>query len=197
MSQRRTRLVLGLAGSLCGLFVLGASGTAQAQAKIAIVNFQRAIEESAEGKAAIGNLKGQVDRKQKELESKKEELKKLDEELAKLEASGVLKPDALQKKKQELQAKFQQLQQAAMRAQQELGEQEAKVTGPLQERVLRAVATIAQRDKFTLVLRSEMVLYPQQSEYDITNEVLRKVNEMGGSIKPATAPTTPAAGGPK
>lgn len=195
MSQRRTRLVLGLAGSLCGLFVMGASGTAHAQAKIAIVNFQRAIEESTEGKTAIGNLKGQVDRKQKELEAKKEELKKLDEELAKLEASGVLKPDALQKKKQELQAKFQQLQQAAMRAQQELGEQESKVTGPLQEKVLRAVAQIAQRDKFTLVLRSEMVLYPTQSEYDITNEVLRKVNEMGGTPRPATA--TPPAGGPK
>lgn len=192
MSQRRTRVVLGLAG---GLFALCAGGAAlAADQKIAIVNFQRAVEESSEGKAAIGQLKGQVERRQKELEAKKEELKKLDEELAKQEA--VLKPDALQKKKQELQAKFQQLQEAAMRAQRDLSEQEARITAPIQEKIIRAVAQIAQRDRFTLVLRSETVLWPQQSEMDITNEVIRKTNEMK-SAGPAPAPAAPAGGGPK
>lgn len=192
MSQGRTRVVLGLAGGLLALSV-GAGRAAAAEQKIAVVNYQRAIEESSEGKAAIGQLKGQVERRQKELEAKKEELKKLDEELAKQEA--VLKPDALQKKKQELQAKFQQLQEAAMRAQRDLSEQEARITAPIQEKIIRAVAQIAQRDRFTLVLRSEMVLWPQQSEMDITNEVIRKANEMKGG--PAPAAPAPAPGGPK
>lgn len=192
MSQGRTRVVLGLAGGLLALSV-GAGRAAAAEQKIAVVNYQRAIEESSEGKAAIGQLKGQVERRQKELEAKKEELKKLDEELAKQEA--VLKPDALQKKKQELQAKFQQLQEAAMRAQRDLSEQEARITAPIQEKIIRAVAQIAQRDRFTLVLRSEMVLWPQQSEMDITNEVIRKANEMKSAPAPATP--APAQGGPK
>lgn len=189
MSHRGIRLVFRLCTGLFALMAflgLGLERTAQAQ-KIAIVNIQRAIEESVEGKAAIGSLKGEVERKQKELEAKKDELKKLDEDLAKQEA--VLKPDALQKKKQELQAKFQALQETAVRAQRELQDKELKVTGPIQEKVLRAIAQIADRDKFNLVLRADMVLWPQQSEADITNEVIRKANAM----KAATP--TPAAGG--
>ena len=60
-----------------------------------------------------------------------------------------------------------------------------KITGPLQEKVLRAIAQIAQRDRFTLVLRADMVLWPQQSEMDITNEVIRKANEIKGGAAPA------------
>jgi outer membrane protein len=181
MFHREMRLVLGLGVAMAAVC---AGGVAKADQKIAIVNIQRAIEDTAEGKAAIGTLKGEVDRKQKEIESKKEELKKLDEELAKQEA--VLKPEALQKKKQELQQKFGALQEAAMRAQRELAEKEMKITGPLQEKVLRAIAQIAQRDRFTLVLRADMVLWPQQSEMDITNEVIRKANEIkGGGAAPA------------
>ena len=97
----------------------------------------------------------------------------------------MLKPEALQKKKQELQQKFGALQEAAMRAQRELAEKEMKITGPLQEKVLRAIAQIAQRDRFTLVLRADMVLWPQQSEMDITNEVIRKANEIKGGAAPA------------
>ena len=188
MSHRGIRLVFRLCTGLFALLAflgLGLERTAQAQ-KIAIVNIQRAIEESVEGKAAIGSLKGEVERKQKELEAKKDELKKLDDDLAKQEA--VLKPDALQKKKQELQAKFQALQETAVRAQRELQEKELKVTGPIQEKVLRAIAQIADRDKFTVVLRADMVLWPQQSEMDITNEVIRKANSMkAGGPTPAPA----------
>ena len=164
MFHREMRLVLGLGVAMAAVC---AGGVAKADQKIAIVNIQRAIEDTAEGKAAIGTLKGEVDRKQKEIEAKKEELKKLDEELAKQEA--VLKPEALQKKKQELQQKFGALQEAAMRAQRELAEKEMKITGPLQEKVLRA----------------DMVLWPQQSEMDITNEVIRKANEIKGGAAPA------------
>jgi outer membrane protein len=177
------RWVLGL-GFLLG--TIRAAGTAQAQ-KIAIVNIQRAIEDTSEGKAAIGTLKAEAERKQKELEQKRDELKKLDEELAK--QAAVLKPDVIEKKKQDLQQKFVQLQDAAMRAQRELQEKEMKVTGPLQDKVLRAIATIAARDKFTLVLRQDVVLWPQQSEMDITNEVIRKANEFKGGGAPAPAAT--------
>jgi outer membrane protein len=195
MSHRGMRLVFGLGTGLSALLAFSGLATSTAWAdKIAIVNIQRAIEDSVEGKAAIGSLKGEVERKQKELEAKKEELKKLDDDLAKQEA--VLKPDALQKKKQELQAKFQLLQETAMRAQRELQDKEMKVTGPIQEKVLRAIAQIADRDKFTLVLRQDVVLWPQQSEMDITNEVIRKTNaaKAGG---PTPGPATPAAPGPK
>jgi outer membrane protein len=182
--------VFGLGVSVSAVFSLAATSTPGAAHadKIAVVDIQRAILESTEGKAAIGNLKAEADRKQKEFDAKKEELRKLDEELAK--QASILKPDALQKKQQELQTKVQQAQQTAMRMQQELQEKEMKTTGPIQEKVLRAIAQIADREKFSMVLRSEVVLWPQQNENDITNEVIRKTNAMkSGPATPAPAAT--------
>lgn len=144
--------------------------------KIALVNMQRAIEETTDGKAALAKLKSEVDKKQKELEQQRDELKKLDEELAK--QAAILKPDALEKKRQELQQKMMKWQEAALRTQKDLQEKEQKATQPIVDKLMRAINIIASRDKFTLVLRQEVVLWPPQTELDITNEVIRKANEL-------------------
>ncbi len=171
MLHRDMRWVLGIAALLA--VALG-QGAARAD-KIAYVNMQRAIEETTEGKAALSKLKAEVDKKQKELEQKKEELTKMDQDLAK--QATVLKADVLEKKKADLQQKAMQWQEAAMRSQRELQEKEAKATQPIVDKLLKAVAVIATRDKFSTVLRAEVVLWPQHSEYDITSEVIRKANE--------------------
>lgn len=179
MMHRKMQWVLTL-GALVLPLIMGGSARAQ---RIALVNMQRAIEDTTEGKAALSKLKGEVDKKQKELEQKRDELKKLDDELAK--QAAILKPDALEKKKQELQQKMMQWQEAAMRTQKDLQEKESKATQPIVDKLLRAIAQIAARDKFAMVLRNEVVLWPQQSEMDITNEVIRKANEMSGSAPAA------------
>jgi outer membrane protein len=144
--------------------------------KIAVVNMQRAIEETAEGKAALAKLKAEVERKQKELEQKRDELKKLNDDLEK--QASVMKAETLEKKKQELGQKMAQWQEAAMRSQREISEKEAKATQPIVDKLLRAIDAIANRDKFSLVVRQEVVLWPHSSAMDITNEVIRKANEM-------------------
>ena len=53
--------------------------------------------------------------------------------------------------------------------------------------MIRAIDALAKRDNFAMVLRNDVVLWPQQSSMDITNEVIRKVNEMK-SAAPAAAP---------
>jgi outer membrane protein len=171
MMHRKMQWVLTLGAMVLPLLC---GGVARAQ-KVALVNMQHAIEATNEGKAALAKLKAEVDKKQKELEQKRDELKKLDEDLSK--QASILKPDVLDKKKQELQQKMVQWQEAAMRSQKELQEKEAKATQPIVDKILRAVGQIAARDKFTMVLRNEVVLWPQQSEMDITNEVIRKANE--------------------
>ena len=179
----RWTLGLGLA-----LSVVLPAATAKAQQKIAIVDIRRAIEDSNEGKANIGGLKAEADRKQKELLQKQDELKKLEEDF--LKQQSVLQPAAAQKKREELQQKVMQLQDALQRAQQDIGQKEAKVLQPLQDKVLRAIDALARRDNYNMVLRSDVVLWPQQSPMDITNEVIRKVNDMK-----APAPTPAPAGG--
>lgn len=188
MLNRAVRWTLGL--SVAGAVMLPGA-MAHAQQKIAIVDIRRAIEETNEGKASIGGLKAEADRKQKELLTKQDELKKLEEDF--LKQQSVLQPAAAQKKREELQQKVMQLQEALQRAQQDIGQKEAKVLQPLQEKVIRAIDALARRDNFAMVLRSDVVLWPQQSPMDITNEVIRKVNEMKA---PGAAPAAaPAAGG--
>lgn len=84
-----------------------------------------------------------------------------------------------------------QLQEALQRAQQDIGQKEAKVLQPLQEKVMRAIDVLAKRDNFAMVLRNDVVLWPQQSAMDITNEVIRKVNEMKAPTAPAGANPAP------
>lgn len=157
------------------LSIVAAAPLARAD-KIAVVDMQRAIAETTEGKAALAKLKAEVDKKQKELEQKRDELKKMDEDLTK--QAAVLKPDVLEKKRQDLQQKLMSWQEAAMRSQRDLQEKEQKATQPIVDKLLRAVGAIADRDKFSLVVRQEVVLWPQHTEMDITNEVIRKANGM-------------------
>ncbi|HMU37524.1 MAG TPA: OmpH family outer membrane protein [Pseudomonadota bacterium] len=184
MRHSITGLILGL-GLVLSVLV---PASTRAQQKIAIVDIRRAIEDSNEGKASIGGLKAEADRKQKELLQKQEDLKKLEEEFIKNQS--LLQPAAQQKKREEMQQKVMQLQEALQRAQQDIAQKEARVLQPLQEKVLRAIDGLARRDNYNMVLRADVVLWPQQSPMDITNEVIRKVNDMraaptGGSGAPA------------
>jgi len=160
---------------LCLALVAAAStGQALAQGKVGIVNLQRAVEESSEGKTMLTGLQNEAARKKKELEKKRDELKKLSDDLSKQEA--ILKPDVFQKRRQELEQKAMQFQETVMRSEQEFQIRQQKVLQPIQQKAVTAVATIAARDKLTLVVRTEAVVWPQQSELDITNEVIRKLN---------------------
>jgi outer membrane protein len=185
MRGPETRLALGLCAALV---TIGFGSEVFAQSRVAIVDMQRAVEGTTEGKATLTSLQGEADKKKKELEGKRDELKKMSDDLQKQES--VLKPDVFQKKRQELEQKAMQFQETVMRTEQEFQQRQLKVTQPIQQKVIGAIAQIAARDKFTLVLRSDAVVWPQQSELDITNEVIRKANEMKS---PAPAPAAPAA----
>ena len=187
MRGSSVRLALGLGAAL---FTAGIGGNVHAQSRFAIVDMQRAVEGTTEGKSILAQLQGEADRKKKELEGKRDELKKMSDDLQKQES--VLKPDVFQKKRQELEQKAMQFQETVMRTEQEFQQKQLKVTQPIQQKVVAAIAQISARDKFALVLRSDAVVWPQQSELDITNEVIRKANEM----KAPAAPAAPAGGTP-
>jgi outer membrane protein len=178
-----SRMTLGLCAALA---LVGTGGFARAEGKIAIVDMQRAVEGTTEGKSALSSLQGEADRKKKELEQKRDELKRMSDDLQKQES--VLKPDIFQKKRQELEQKAMQFQETVIRTEQDFQQRQFKVTQPIQQKVVTAISQIAARERFALVLRADAVVWPQQSEFDITNEVIRKANEMKTPAAPAPAP---------
>lgn len=198
LAQRNRTLsapVMALAGGLT-LTSLLYGAAAQAQQKVAVVDMQRAVADTNEGKRILGELQGKADKKKKELEAKRDEIQKMGEELKKQES--VLRPEVFQKKRQEFEQKAMQFQESVMRTEQDFQQEQVRATQPIQERVYRAITFIATRERFNMVLSSAAVIWPQQSEMDITNEVIRKANE-GGPAAPATpagnkpAGATPAA----
>jgi outer membrane protein len=170
------------------LAALAIPGTAAAE-RLAFVDVKRAVQESTDGKAALARLKQEIDRRSKEIEEKRAALRKLDEALAK-EASK-LKPAQLAKRREELQKRYVALQEEAVKFQRSVQEKEAFETRPILSKVFRAIHLIASRDRFTAVLRHDTLLWPQMSPLDITNEVIRKVNEPAPS--PSASEPAPSA----
>jgi outer membrane protein len=165
----------GMKSSLLAISIVLALAAPAAAQKIGFVDMQRVLDSSNEGKAAVTKLRTEHERRGKELEAQRVALVQTDAELAK-KAPNLTKEE-LAKQRQDLNTKMAALQEASQKAERELRELEAKLTDPIVGKAQRAVAAIAQRDRYAFVLRREAVLWPMQSEHDLTNEVIRKVNE--------------------
>src|SRR5215475_693994 len=100
----RKVLVLGALALAVVLVSRASSAAPAAPAKVAIIDFQRTLNETKAGKAAKTKLETQKDSKQKELNAKKDQLQKDAEEFQKQKV--VLKPDAATKREAELQKQF-------------------------------------------------------------------------------------------
>jgi len=139
--------------------------------RVAFVDLRRAIAESAEGKEIRKALQAELEGKQKELAGKREELRKLGLELQKQE--GVLGAKEFAEKRRGFQEKVAKFEEETAQLKQELAKKEAEALKPLAEKVLLVVATIAQREKVTHVLRQEALVWTESRAMDLTNEVIR------------------------
>ena len=160
------------------LAALSFSHVAFAQAKLAVVDLQRALEETDEGKKAKAKLKSDFDKKQKELDDKQEELKKMKDDFDK--KASILKDDAKQAKAKELQDRFIELQQTYQRLQQDLAKREQEATSGIFRKLQTVVSAIAEKERFDVVLEKSTSAVWSKPELDITNEVIRRYNAGGG-----------------
>jgi len=159
------------------------------EVKIAVVDVQRAIAESDDGKKALSAFKKDFDRKQKELDEQQDEVRKAAEDLKK--KSTLLPAETLRQKEAEIQERIVKVQQTYMRLQQDLAKKQEEATTPLLERMHRIINKIAATEGFTLVLdRSAGVVFAKD-HLDLTGQVIRRFNageEKTAPAKKAAAP---------
>lgn len=168
MNRFRALVVGGLLGSMASPAVaLGAE-------RYAYVDLQRALEETDDGKKAKAQLKGNFDRKQKELDAKQEELKKLKEDFEK--KSPLLKPEAAAKAQKDMQDRVVQLQETYTRLQRDLAAKEQEATRDIFTGLVSVVGKIAEREHFAMVFERNASVVWGQPSLDITNEVIRVYN---------------------
>lgn len=162
---------------------------AHAEFKAAFVDFQRALVEVDEGRAAKQRLQSKADAKKKELENDKVLLEKEAEVFKKQEATMDDKArrerfDGIMKKQNELAEKVQ-------KAQYEIADAERKEMSTILPKFELILADIAQREGLSMVFdRSSSGLAWAPPYLDLTNELIRTYNSSKKS--PAKTPAAPA-----
>jgi outer membrane protein len=205
-----TRLV---GAALAALMLLSSFVTTEVEAqgaKIAVVDLQRAINETEEGRTAKDKLKKLFESRQQGLDKKQEELKKLKDELD--QQKNVLSRDAFEAKVESYQKQVVELQQVYVDYQRELAEKEGELTKVIVERMERILRRIGQTEGYSLIVeRNEAGVIYVPGNLDVTDLVIQRYNagegrEAGAPAagakpaaggKPAAAPAAKPAAGPK
>lgn len=163
-----------------------------AQVRIAVVDLQRALAETEDGRRAKAQLKRLIKARQKTLDDKQAELTKMRDDIEK--QKNVLSRDALQKRMDEYQQKFVDVQTVYVEFQRELAAKEAELTKSILDRMEAILRRIGQAEGYTLVVeRNEAGVMWVPGNLDITDNVIQRYN--AGEGREAAPPAAPARGG--
>jgi outer membrane protein len=165
--------------ALATLMLAISTPIAQAQVKIGVVDIQRAIMETEDGRTAKARLKRLFDERQKTLDAKQEALKTLKEDLER--QRNVLSQEAMQKKLESYQQSFQELQGIYVEYQRELGAQEGELTKHIVDRMQEILKRIGQTEGYTLIMeRGEGGVIWVPGNLDLTDSLIQRYNAESG-----------------
>lgn len=162
--------------ALIAVVLAGSATVAKAEVKIGVVDLQRAINETEDGRQAKRRLKKLFDERQQSLDAKQQSLKAQKESLERQQ--DVLSEDALRKKVEQYQADLMDLQNEYMQYQQELQGKEAELTQKILEKMQAILRRIGQTDGYTLIMEANeggVVWVP--SNLDLTDVLIQRYNK--------------------
>jgi outer membrane protein len=172
--------------ALATIVLAGSANTVEAQVKIGVVDLQRAINETEDGRQAQRRLKKLFDERQKSLDAKQTSLKAQKESLERQQ--GVLAEDAFRKKAEKFQSELMELQNEYMQYQQELSQKEAELTQKILEKMQAILRRIGQTDGYTMIIEANeggVVWVP--ANLDLTDVLIQRYNKQtkqaGGAKK--------------
>jgi len=138
------------------LFVWSVSS--YAEVKIGFINMREIIQTSDAGKKAGEEMKKIADRRQAEITSMERELKNLKDELDR--KSSVMTAAARREKESNYQKKLRDYQLMVNDANEELQKKDQEIVQRLMPEILKIVRTIAEKEKYTLVLDVAAMVIP-------------------------------------
>lgn len=182
MHRSLTVRVLALA-----LAALGATAAVQAQGpKIAVIDVQRIVTDSAQGKAAMDKLKKLQDQKQAQAQQFETELNGLQDQIAK--GRLTLADDKLAAMQKDLEDKAIAYRRFQDDAQRELGKARDEELGAIERQVIPIIDQIGKEQGYTLIFNKfQSGLVFADPATDITEAVVQRFNT-APAAKPAAAP---------
>ena len=168
--SKLTALILGVA--LITSFAVSARAET---VKIAFVDLRRALNETQEGKVAMGKLSKLKDKLQKSIEGKEKSIMKMKDALEKQQS--VLTKEAMQKKVEEYYRAVNELQQTYMQHQKELAGKEAQFTKDILIKMEKILAQIGKSEGYTMIYdRSSGAVVWAPSHLDLTDKLIQTYN---------------------
>ena len=175
---------------------LPAAPAALAQAapqKIAVIEVQRIIQESAIGKESLARVQKLQQTKQEDLAKRQKDLRDLEQKIQ--EQGKSLSEEAMEKLQKDYQAKALDLKRFQDDAQRELEEAQRKELAELEKRIMPVIDVVSKEQGYSLVFNKfQSGLLFAETGADLTDVVITKFNSQIAA--PATAPAAkPASGG--
>ena len=158
-------------GFIC--FIWLGSAMAADVAKIGVVDIQRIMSASEQGKASKAQIKEQSDKMTAALKGKGAEIEELKKQLER--ESMVMSKDKRDEKEREFRIKLNDLKSLEKRYRGELQAIEKKLAGEMREAVFELVAEIGKKEGYLLIINNFDVMYSPGS-IDITDQVIKQLN---------------------
>jgi outer membrane protein len=156
------------------LLLLSASGAAFADQKICVMDTEKAISDTDEGKAAQSRLQTMYASKQAELDKKKKDLER---QFQDYEARQViLSEEARKATEQQLWEKQQEFQATVMQAEEEMQSVYVSLVSGMEEKLLAIAQTTGAAKGCALVLDRAAALYVGSGVSDVTGDVIAAYN---------------------
>lgn len=172
---------------LAALLLSTAAPRLYAQVRVAVVDLQRALTETEDGRRAKARLKRLFKRRQDELDTRQGELKALKEDLDK--QLKVLSEERRQERIEAYQKAFIELQSTYVEYQRELAEKESEYTQRIVARMQRIIQRLGQTEGYTLILdRSSGGVMWVPGNLDLTDDLIQRYNAGEGRDGESAAP---------
>ena len=160
-------------------FIISTQSFAQKGVRIAYIDFNKIIEEIGDYKEAIKNLEDKAENWNKEIGIKKMELKSMEDQLN--SEKFLLTSELIKDRQEELDIYREDvfnLQNKYFGINGNYINQKNKLIKPIQDRILSVIREIAIEKKFDFVFdrSSDLIMLYSQKNYDISELVLRKIN---------------------
>ena len=160
---------------IIGFFCLAWAGSAVAAdvAKIGIVDIQRIMSASDQGKAAKAQIKEKSDKMTQTLKQKGAEIEELKKQFER--ESMVMGKEKREEKEREFRIKLNDLKSLEKRYRGELQAIEKKLAGEMRKAVYALVEEIGKKEGYLLIINNFDVLYSPGS-IDITDQLIKELN---------------------
>lgn len=170
--------------ALVGMLSAPATVWAQASLRIGVVDIQRALNETEDGRKAKQRLKNIFQKRQQSLDSRQNELKRMKEDIERQQRSGGISEKVLRSRLQTYQKGFVELQTIYVEYQRELAKKEAELTKGILARMQDILKRIGQAEGYEMIVeRNEGGVTWARSDLDVTDRLIQTYNSGAGKKK--------------